>query len=576
MTPAPLHAPDFERALAECAREPIHVIGAVQPPGVLLAYHRRDLRILAASANAVELFDAGDMAGLLHQPLDHFLDRSALDAIHRVLARADAGASQYACSTNVGVAGSQYDVCTHADGDLVHVELEPAGQGRPLQGGHALVADLDAAAGSAGFLPGVARQVQRISGYDRVMVYRFLPDYSGEVVAEALGGGLASYEGLRYPASDIPPQARALYLRNRVRVIADVDAPPQPVLQSPELPEPIDMSFDVLRAVSPVHLQYLRNMGVRASMSISLVVDGRLWGLVACHHGTPRPVGAHQRAALEMVGRHASMILDAHELRARARADAARRGQRDALEGRLHRAADPEALLPEVMDLVLGAVDADGVAVCRDGAWHVHGAVPDSEGLVHALAWAGTQGHSGAAATAQGTAWHPDPPLAACGLFALPLGQGRGGWLLLFRREQRQTLRWAGRPDRPFQIDPDGTRIGPRASFDAWEEDVRATSAPWSGRDFESARRLRMILERYVPAQGDDSCGPPDGDARTDADAPIRRWDAREQAARLRRLAELLDGASPDRARLQRMHGLLAQMEEELGALADARDGAAT
>src|SRR5690606_34334105 len=112
-------------------------------------------------------------------------------------------------------------------------------------------------------------------------------------------------------------QARALYLRNRVRVIADVTAEPQPLLQSPELGGPVDMSYDVLRAVSPVHLQYLRNMGVAASMSISLVVDGHLWGLVACHHGTPRPVDARQRTALEMVGRHASMILDAHELRGR-------------------------------------------------------------------------------------------------------------------------------------------------------------------------------------------------------------------------------------------------------------------
>src|SRR5690606_16696015 len=119
-----------------------------------------------------------------------------------------------------------------------------SGLGQPLEGGHAMVAGLDAAADSTDFLPGIARQVQRISGYDRVMVYRFLPDYSGEVVAEALGGSLASYDGLRYPASDIPAQARALYLRNRVRVIADVEATPQPVMQSPELEGPIDMSFD--------------------------------------------------------------------------------------------------------------------------------------------------------------------------------------------------------------------------------------------------------------------------------------------------------------------------------------------
>ena len=555
----------FERALAECAREPIHIIGAVQPPGVLLAYHARDLRILAASANAVELFDTGDMGSLLHQPISALLDRASMAAINRVLAREETGASQFACATNIGPMGALHDICTHASGDLVHVEFEPSGLGQPLEGGHAMVAGLDAAAGSSGFFPSIARQVQRISGYDRVMIYRFLPDFSGEVVAEALAGELASYSGLRYPASDIPPQARALYLRNRVRVIADVHAEPEPLMQSPELEGPVDMSFDVLRAVSPVHLQYLRNMGVAASMSISLVVDGHLWGLVACHHGSARPVDARQRTALEMVGRHASMILDAHELRSQARVDAARRSKRDALEGRLHRAPDARALLPAVMDLALGSVDAAGVALCLDGAWHVLGHTPDSQSLANAIAWAGTQGHGGATATARGSDWHTETPHDCCGLLAAPLGQGAGDWLLLFRREQRGTVRWAGRPDAPFQIDPDGTRIGPRASFDAWEEDVRATSAQWSGRDFELARRLRLVLERYI-------CGSArlraPGLAGADADVPIRRWDARDQAVRLRRLGQLLDGASPDRERLARMHALLAQMEEELGAMA--------
>ncbi len=556
--------PAFERALAECAREPIHVIGAVQPPGVLLVARHRDLRVLAASANAVDLFDAGDMQALLHQPLDALLDRSAIEAVRAVLARGDAGLSQFACTTNAGPLGALHDVSAHLSGELLHLELEPSGRGASLQGGHALVAGLDAAAG-VDFLGSVARQVQLISGYDRVMVYRFLPDCSGEVVAESLSGDLGSYDGLRYPASDIPPQARALYLRNRVRVIADVDAEPQPLLQSPELDDPVDMSFDVLRAVSPVHLQYLRNMGVRASMSISLVVDGRLWGLVACHHATPRPVAARQRVALEMVGRHASMILDAQELRSRARADAACRSQRDELERKLHRARDAAALLPDLLELVLGAVEADGVAISLDGTWHTHGQVPGDEGLAYALAWAGSQGHAGVAATAQGSAWHPDPPRAACGLFATPVGPGGGDWLLLFRREQVQNLRWAGRPDQPFQIDDNGLRVGPRVSFEAWKEEVHGTSTPWNERDFESAQRLCMVLERYVSRRRPRPAG-------VDPDAPMRRWDAREQATRLRRLAELLDGASPDRKRLQRMQALLAHMEDELGALADTPD----
>ena len=558
----------FERALAACAREPIHVIGAVQPPGVLLVYHARDLRILAASANAPALFDAGTVDALLHQRVDMLLDRASLAAVNAVLAREEDGASQFACAANVGSWGTLHDLSAHASGELVHIELEPSGLGQPLEGGHAMVAGLDAVADSGDFLPSIARQVQRISGYDRVMVYRFRPDGSGEVVAEALGGCLASYDGLRYPASDIPPQARALYLRNRVRVIADVDAEPQPLLQSPELEGPVDMSYDVLRAVSPVHLQYLRNMGVAASMSISLVVDGALWGLVACHHGRPRPVDARQRTALEMVGRHASMILDANALRRRARSDAAQRSQRDALEGRLHRSRDPRGLLAGIMELALGSVEADGLALCVDGAWHVTGDTPDSQGLAGAIAWAGTQGHGGTAATAAGDDWQGEAPQPACGLLAAPLGQGAGDWLLLFRREQRQSVRWAGRPDRPFQIDGDGTRIGPRTSFDAWEEDVRGTSAPWTGRDFELARRLRMVLERYV--HGVPARSP--GQAGDASDAPMLRWDAREQATRLRRLAELLDGAAPARPRLERMHALLDRMEQELGALAGAVD----
>jgi light-regulated signal transduction histidine kinase (bacteriophytochrome) len=556
----------FERALAQCAREPIHVIGAVQPPGVLVAYHRHDHRILAASANAVDLFECRDITALLHQRFDQLVDDSALAAINAVLARGEAGMSQFAGTTNVGPLSALYDLSTHASGPLVHVELEPAGQGLPLQGGHALVAALDAAADSRGFLDKVARQVQRISGYGRVMVYRFLPDFCGEVVAEALAGGLASYDGLRYPASDIPPQARALYLRNRLRVIADVDAAPQPVLQSTELDGPLDMSFDVLRAVSPVHLQYLRNMGVRASMSISLVVDGRLWGLVACHHDAPRPLDARQRVALDMVGRHVSMILDAQELRARARGDDACRARRDALEVRLHAATDARAALAGALDLLAGAVPADGVALRLGDAWHCRGDVPDADGLQRALQWALEHGRPGTSATHDGRAWHPQPPPQACGLLASPLGQGGAHWLLLFRKEQRQTLRWAGRPDRPFQLDPDGTRIGPRASFEAWEEEVEATSAPWSERDIDLVQRVRLVLERYVAGHA------PRTQAQDESDAPMRGWDAREHAARLRRLAELLDGTYPDRERLQRMGALLAQMEAELGAMAGALD----
>lgn len=556
--------PELKRALEACAEEPIHIIGAIQPPGVLLVFHRSDRRIVAASANAVELFEVDGINALLGQPVETLLDSGPLGAIEAVVARGTGGLSQFAGIINVGPMGAMHEVSTHAMGELVHLELQPAGQAAPLEGGHMAVSGLDDASVGQDFLPAVARKVQALSGYGRVMVYRFLADHTGEVVAEALVDGMASYANLRFPASDIPPQARALYVRNRLRVIADSHATPVPVHQLPSLGEPLDMSFDVLRAVAPVHLEYLHNMGVAASMSISLVVNGKLWGLVACHHDAPRPIGARQRQALDMVGRHVSMILDARALRARARREDAMRAQRDALEARLRVAPVPSEALLEHLDLLLGAVRADGIAVHIGGALRSHGVVPDGDGLAAALQWARGKGRRGTASTRACSDWTSREMTGACGLFSLPLGEGGDDWLLLFRAEQRETVRWAGRPDRPFQVDPDGGKIGPRTSFEAWEQQVIGTAKPWTERDADLAHHLCLVIERHLVAAPSLPRA-----AEAQMDERLVGHEARELAARLRRLAELLSTARTGRARLQRLNALLLQMEEELGALAD-------
>ena len=556
--------PELQRALDACADEPIHIIGAIQPPGVLVVFRRSDRSIVAASANAVELFELDGIDAILGQPVEMLFDSGPLDAIETVVARDMSGLSQFAGIINVGPMGAMHEVSTHAMGDLVHLELQPAGQAPPLEGGHMAVSGLDDASVGQDFLPAVARKVQALSGYGRVMVYRFLADNTGEVVAEALAGDMASYANLRFPASDIPPQARALYVRNRLRVIADSHAAPVPVHQLASLGAPLDMSFDVLRAVAPVHLEYLHNMGVAASMSISLVVNGKLWGLVACHHVAPRPIGARQRQALDMVGRHVSMILDARALRARARREDAMRARRDALEALLRAAPLPSAALLEHLHLLQGAVRADGIAVHIGGELRSHGVVPDADGLAAALQWARGKGRRGTASTRACSDWARQDMTGACGLFSMPLGEGIDDWVLLFRAEQRETVRWAGRPDRPFQVDADGGKIGPRTSFEAWEQEVVGTAAPWTERDAELAHHLCLVIERYLIAT---PAAPRPADAQMDE--PLVSHEAREQAARLRRLAELLSTARTGRARLQRLNALLLQMEEELGALAD-------
>lgn len=559
--------PEFQRALDACGAEPIHIIGGIQPPGVLLVFHAYTRQLVAASANAAALFEAPGIDALLGQPVDELLDGTTRQAVEAVLVPREAGASRFVGMTNVGPMGALHEVSAHVSGELVHVELEPALAPLMDSGdGHAAIARIDAAAAGGDVLEAVARQVQAVSGHARVMVYRFLPDGTGEVVAESLAGPLASYLGLRYPSSDIPPQARALYVHNRVRVIAEVQHAPVPVHQHPSLEVPLDMSFDVLRAVSPVHLEYLRNMGVAASMSVSLVVDGRLWGLVACHHHEPRPVSARARRALDMLGRHVSMILDARELRARVRREDAIRERRDALEHLLHGVADPVAALPAQLDAVLAAMPADGAALCLDGTLHTCGSVPQAEGVDAALKWARDRGRAAPGWTHVGHDWSGAPTPEAAGLLALPLGAAHNDWLLLFRREQRQTVRWAGRPDQPFQIDPDGGRIGPRTSFAAWEEQVLGTSAPWTARDIELAQRLRLVIDRHLPA------APAVHSRGRDADDRLMGVEARDQAARLRRLADLLAGSRPGRERLARMRPLLSRLEEELGALAGAED----
>ena len=550
----------YRRALETCATEPIHVIGGIQPPGVLLVYQRGTKQVLAASANAVELFEAGGIDEVLGQPVQSFLDPVVLRLVSEAVANGEPGPSRLAGVANIGAVGELHHVSAHLSCDLVHVELEPSGDSPDPDESHAVLA-LDASPRES-LLEALAAQVQALSGYSRVMVYRFLHDGAGEVVAESLDGDLPSYFGLRYPASDIPPQARALYLRNRVRAIADSRHVPVPVHQHPDLAEPLDMSFDVLRTVSPVHLEYLRNMGVAASMSVSLVVDGKLWGLVACHHHEPRPVSARTRQALDLLGRHASMILDASALREVVQREEAMRAQRDAVEMQLHRAANPLRALRDALPQALAAVPADGIALHVDGTTHAHGSVPDEGAIQAALRWARTRGRSGVSHTSRCEDWSTAPATDACGLLAVPLGRGVDGWMLLFRREQRQTVRWAGRPDEPFQIDRAGNRIGPRTSFAEWEELVEGSACPWTRRDVELAQRLQLVLERA----GADAVG---SRARLSKD-PVAALEVREHAARLRRLAELLDGAAPGRARLKRVHGLLSQLEKELGALAEA------
>ncbi|MEZ0491115.1 SpoIIE family protein phosphatase [Kineococcus sp. TBRC 1896] len=496
------HVPAYgEVDLTTCESEPIHVPGAIQPHGLLLALEEPSHRVVVASENTAELLGrapgsvlGADLADLLGQ-----------DVAARVRgAREDDDARDEALHARLVLGGAEVDVdvVVHVSGDRTVVEVEPVGHGvepvsyRATRGAVARLAgttDVDA------LCRRLAREVRAVLGFDRVMVYRFDAQWNGEVAAEDRRDDLEPFHGLRYPASDIPAQARRLYTLNWTRLIADVDYRPVRLepLVDPGTGAPLDLSGSVLRSVSPIHLEYLHNMGVTSSMSISLLVDGRLWGLVACHHysGPHRP-GYDARSAAEFLGQTTSQLVgERSRSRERDEALAAQELMSDVLAGVSAQSRDPLTALVEdgrVVDLL----GAGGVAVWDGHRLLTSGRVPP---------WAQVQrtarllGRADGAVTFTDRLSTLDPRLrevaeAAAG--ALRIGLDGDGWLLWFRPEQPETVSWGGDPEKAATVEGEGpeVRISPRKSFEKWQEVVRGRSLPWRPWHASTAERLRSQL----------------------------------------------------------------------------------
>jgi light-regulated signal transduction histidine kinase (bacteriophytochrome) len=505
VTSAERHTPAYPPAdLTNCEDEPIHVPGAIQPHGLLVAVDPATMAVAITSANVAALVGT-PVDDALGRPLADLVGPSLAELVHRRVAEgalAEPLVVLLPANLPGELAGAEVDVALHlTDGRLV-VEIEPVGRPRSVlltyQSARAAMARLSSETSVLGLADRLAREVADLTDYDRVMVYRFDRDWNGEVIAEQRRGDLNPFLGLHYPATDIPAQARRLYTVNWTRLIADVDYDPVPLhpLRDPDTRAPLDLSFSTLRSVSPIHLEYLRNMGVTASMSISIVLDGELWGLIACHHysGPHRP--SHDaRSAAEFLGQVASQ-----QIAERDRADAGIRALMSSetlthMIGRLGGSNEPvlDALVddPGLMTLM----DATGVALKADGRIHTRGAVPPPAALAIIVdrLLGSEDGPLGLGHTDQlGTL---DPALAAYDDLpggALAIGTSEDRWLVWLRPERERTVDWGGDP-RNKQIasaeDP-AARLSPRKSFDKWREVVRGRSLPWHDDDADAARSL--------------------------------------------------------------------------------------
>ena len=345
----------------------------------------------------------------------------------------------------------------------------------------------------------VVQQMRRVTGFERVMFYRFHEDGHGSVDAEAKEPALEPYLGLHYPASDIPAQARQLYLKNWLRLIFDARATPARIVPTDRADTggPLDLSFSVLRSVSPIHLEYMANMGVRASMSISLIVRDRLWGLISClNHTGPRRVSHEMRAACEFLGRLTSLQIDALEDRELLALRASRRATEDALADAMRESAAEESVLAVLLahpKELMGLVGAEGAAWVSAGEPVTCGRTPPPPLIQEIAAWVEEREASRPFSTASLGALFPRALAAsdvASGLltFALPGAPQRR--LLWFRPEIIKTVNWGGDPTKPVAADS-GERLRPRHSFALWREEVRLHSHPWTASDLEAADELR-------------------------------------------------------------------------------------
>ncbi|MDO9353134.1 MAG: ATP-binding protein [Solirubrobacteraceae bacterium] len=493
--------------LDNCDREPIHIPGAVQPHGVLLVARTSDGEIVQTSANT--------QAVLGHAP-DAILGQT-LSALAGAGTAERLGASAQRTSGPVIrpdrlelFTGTIFDAQTFTPAEgLLGVELEPADPDEPdaltaITRVGAWSASLQACDSIESMAAAAATALRELTGYDRVWTYRFEADGHGVVIAEDADPSLESFLGLHFPESDIPRQARELYVRNRVRVIPDVAAvvaPLVPVL-NPETDTSLDLSGGSLRAVSPMHIRYLTNMGVRASLSVSIVVGGRLWGLLSAHHyGGPKYVPVRVRSECEVLGSVTSMCVSTATQLEQAQQGLGLQQSANAVLEALTGIESIAEGLTAVPDGLLGLCRATGAIVSIGGERRTVGDVPadaDIDRLIGALT---DQPHDLIVTDRLGIL---DPTLddlatVASGLVAFSLSRRQGNWVIWLRRETIEEVTWANRDKELVRREPSGElRLGERESFERWAGEVRGRSRPWGAAELDAVRDLRTAVAALV------------------------------------------------------------------------------
>jgi light-regulated signal transduction histidine kinase (bacteriophytochrome) len=344
-----------------------------------------------------------------------------------------------------------------------------------------------------------AQEIKAFSGFDRVMIYRFDSAWNGTVIAEAQQADMEPYLGLTFPASDVPRQARELYFRNPYRLIPDINFEPArlfPVV-NPIINGFTNLSECSLRGVPQVHVEYMNNMGVQASMSTPIIVDGQLWGLISCHHKSPNWVPFEMRYAFEVLSEMISSQVASRQRADRLTVINSKRSTELTIIDHIYRREDLFALLQEKAKPLLSLLEAGGATLMIDNQTESIGNTPEEKHIKELLKWLRLYKKEKIYLTnslvrdfGKADAFTAE----ASGLLAIQFSHSPAAYLLLYRPEIIQTVSWGGNPNEAIQFEEDKKKYHPRNSFHKWQEEVRSTALPWEEELLNIAQELRNVL----------------------------------------------------------------------------------
>ncbi|MCA1766744.1 MAG: diguanylate cyclase [Idiomarina sp.] len=502
-----VNAAKLAEALENCASEPVHIPGTIQPHGYLLTL-ADDLSIVTAvSDNIGDLF-AISIKSLFSESPSTVLPKALYAGLEKALSRLESGAPNWCfdCRFEEEARDQYYCTCYFSDKSVV-LEIEPVVSALADDYVAEINVQLEQLRQTNSVqqtLEQLTKSIAVLTGYDRVLVYQFDNDWNGRVEAETLAANdLHSYLGHSFPASDIPPQVRALYQQNVLRDIADATVSPATLLQNPAVnaTTPLDLTAGVLRGVSPIHLKYLANMGVRRALSVALFNDSKLWGLLSCHGLTQQLVHPYQRDAIKaLVGFATERMLLQREYEA-GRFYAKTEQSRKALLDPKKDIMNPEELLTVEGERWLNLFNIKTVAMVHGKQTTVIGAACDAKVLIEAASWLEqTHFETGLFSTSElATSEFAElfSELGFCGLLAvaLPYDRSKTGWLLFLRGEVKEIRNWAGQPEKTSIESYQGKDVlSPRKSFESWQEIVNGKSIEWRPEEKQAARFLAEDL----------------------------------------------------------------------------------